>query len=273
MANLKGLIGDKLDIRDYKVEHILWEANVDPPRRYVLDPGDIYDQGRTMHCVAYSTTKIHEIENTIETGNDMDFVPSKLAKKMEEDGTMTDKWAYLTDWLKAVCKYGSDSDDWLNFKATWYAIIPHELQSIRERIYKWYPILTWLYTDEFDRSRSKRIFTERAWTWWHAVCITGYDDNTELIIITNSRWDWYRDNWNFYIRYKDINRLFKFRILYDTKNMNNLYKDLTDDSWAYEAVKWATEKWIVKWYDDGTFRPDALMTRAEVVQVLYNMSK
>ena len=262
------LLWDPYDIRDHKVEHMLGAGNENPPRKYQLEVWTIYDQWNTMHCVAYSTTKIHEIENTIEHKRQLHFVASKLAEAMEDDWTMKKNWAYLVDWMKAVVKYWSVWD-WI-YWATWYASVHNS--KFREWISKWYPILTGLYTKDW-KGKTLWEHCSKTRTWWHAVCISWYDDDKEELTIVNSWWEDFWDNGKFRIRYKDIEHLFSFRILYDKKDMKKLYKDLTDKSWAYDAVKWATEKGVVKGYDDWTFRPDALMTRAEVVQVIYNALK
>lgn len=48
-------------------------------------------------------------------------------------------------------------------------------------------------------------------------------------------------------------------------------EDMTDYSgehWAAEALKWAVEYELIKGYDDGTIRPDAHLTRAEMATVI-----
>lgn len=46
------------------------------------------------------------------------------------------------------------------------------------------------------------------------------------------------------------------------------FKDLSESHWAYEAIESLAEKGIVNGYEDGTFRPDKPITRAEVVTLL-----
>lgn len=41
------------------------------------------------------------------------------------------------------------------------------------------------------------------------------------------------------------------------------FKDVKPNNWHYNAVKWMTEKGYVKGYEDGTFRPNEPLTRAE----------
>lgn len=58
-----------------------------------------------------------------------------------------------------------------------------------------------------------------------------------------------------------------------TKNRNR--DDLTDikDHWAYESIASLYEQAIVNGSGDGKYKPDDNITRAEFIQILYNMSK
>lgn len=46
------------------------------------------------------------------------------------------------------------------------------------------------------------------------------------------------------------------------------FKDVNKDHWAYEAIKDLTDRKILTGYEDGTFKPDEPITRAEVVTIL-----
>ena len=49
--------------------------------------------------------------------------------------------------------------------------------------------------------------------------------------------------------------------------------DVTDpNAWYYKAVYWALENNITSGYGEGTFQPNATVTRAQVVQFLYNIA-
>lgn len=45
----------------------------------------------------------------------------------------------------------------------------------------------------------------------------------------------------------------------------NPYKDVPEDHWARGTIALAHYLWISRGYRDGTFRPDANVTRAEAV--------
>jgi hypothetical protein len=65
------------------------------------------------------------------------------------------------------------------------------------------------------------------------------------------------------------NFMFTPFIFYDKPDAIYLFKDLTDKSWAYEFVKFCKDNGIIQGYPDGTFRPDAPITRAEMCAMLY----
>ena len=50
------------------------------------------------------------------------------------------------------------------------------------------------------------------------------------------------------------------------------FKDVTPDMSAYRAIQWAKRQGIVQGYKDGTFRPSATCTRAQVVTMLWRMA-
>ncbi len=48
------------------------------------------------------------------------------------------------------------------------------------------------------------------------------------------------------------------------------YPDVVEDQWFYGVVQWASEKGIVSGHENGTFTPDASVTRAEMAQMMYS---
>lgn len=47
------------------------------------------------------------------------------------------------------------------------------------------------------------------------------------------------------------------------------FKDVPTNHWSYKAVSWAKENNIVKGYEDGSFKPNAPITRQDAVAILY----
>lgn len=48
------------------------------------------------------------------------------------------------------------------------------------------------------------------------------------------------------------------------------FSDVDKDSWPYRYVVTASSKWIVSWYDDGTFRPNNPVSRVEAAAIILN---
>ena len=47
------------------------------------------------------------------------------------------------------------------------------------------------------------------------------------------------------------------------------FTDVTNADWYADDIKWAKEQGLIKGYDDGTFRPDRKVTRAEMISILH----
>lgn len=63
----------------------------------------------------------------------------------------------------------------------------------------------------------------------------------------------------------------------DTRDPNERwtagYSDVFEDMICTPAVRWATQQGIVNGYEDGTFRPDQLVSRQELATILYRTAK
>ena len=55
----------------------------------------------------------------------------------------------------------------------------------------------------------------------------------------------------------------------DVYGLNNPFKDVSADRYCTNAVKWAYANGVVSGYDDGSFRPDELVTRQQFATMLY----
>ncbi|MBE9046950.1 DUF3747 domain-containing protein [Pleurocapsales cyanobacterium LEGE 10410] len=51
------------------------------------------------------------------------------------------------------------------------------------------------------------------------------------------------------------------------------YPDVESSRWSASKIQWAKENGIVKGYPDGSFKPDAPVTRAELITVLQNLAE
>ena len=58
----------------------------------------------------------------------------------------------------------------------------------------------------------------------------------------------------------------------EPETTENPFKDVNEKDYYYDAILWASENEIVFGYDDGTFRPNATVTRAQFVTFLWRYS-
>lgn len=54
----------------------------------------------------------------------------------------------------------------------------------------------------------------------------------------------------------------------EKENVNMKFKDVPETHWAYEAIEELSEMGIINGYEDGTFKPDEAVTRAELATML-----
>ncbi len=53
------------------------------------------------------------------------------------------------------------------------------------------------------------------------------------------------------------------------QTVNNPFSDVSNYAYYYDAILWAVEQGIIKGYEDGTFRPNETVTRAQFVTLLW----
>lgn len=59
---------------------------------------------------------------------------------------------------------------------------------------------------------------------------------------------------------------------YDKNNFNITFTDIKSNHWSYESIKALSQMGIINGYEDGSFRPDDKLTRAEAVTILVKYS-
>lgn len=53
------------------------------------------------------------------------------------------------------------------------------------------------------------------------------------------------------------------------KKSSSLFLDVPEDAWYYEALETAVKDGIIAGYEDGTFRPDEYLTRAQAASIYF----
>lgn len=51
----------------------------------------------------------------------------------------------------------------------------------------------------------------------------------------------------------------------------NHFADVNEDDWFYETILWAMNNQLVQGYPDGTFQPNAVITEAEFLAILFRL--
>lgn len=51
---------------------------------------------------------------------------------------------------------------------------------------------------------------------------------------------------------------------------NNPFSDVSESDWYYETVRFVQERGLMNGYEDGRFRPDGILSRAQLAQILFN---
>ncbi len=52
-------------------------------------------------------------------------------------------------------------------------------------------------------------------------------------------------------------------------DFENVFSDVSDQTWYTDAVSWAYDRQVVEGYPDGSFLPDAFVTRQELISLMY----
>lgn len=259
--------------KDYLAEHILGAEAVNIPDYVNLNIVPSHNQGRTFHCTSYGLTHVVEILNTLEHHMQIALDPEEQWRhqKHPPDGVqfqppaIEDVGDSLQHALRIFMHFGlENSGNDVNvpvFKADGYAAIRKTLEDYRRWLSLGYPVYSgWL---------------------GHCFAIVGYDDKRKQLICKNSygaTWGGKADG-TFEIDYFDIPRLFTGYIIYDKKDYMQIFKDVTDKSPMAEAITYCRDNKLMNGYGEGAdptqklFMPDKPITRAELAQVLFNMSK
>lgn len=56
-------------------------------------------------------------------------------------------------------------------------------------------------------------------------------------------------------------------------NIQNMFHDVQENAYYTDGVNWAAENGVVKGYGDGTYKPEQIISRQELVVMLYRNAK
>ncbi len=271
IEEVQGLVGaiDLPDQRDYAAEHIFGAPQVELPTSVNMNNVPSHNQGKSWHCTAYALTHIVEILNTIEHTMRVMADPEEqwANQKFERGGaeSMEKEGDSLQNALRTLVKYGLNNKTPAvavqKFQITNYAFVENKIETVKAWLAKNMPI----YTGAGN----------------HCFALVGYHDGTQSFIAKNSYGPDYGKNHDgtFEVPYSKFGNLFTKYIIYDKSEVPMLFKDVSENSPMAEAIKYVRDNKIMLGYGssdnalDRLFMPEKPVTRAELAQVLFNLSK
>jgi hypothetical protein len=258
---------DEPSDRDYEYEHLFGATEaIDPPAYVNLNEvlEHTHNQGKTWHCTAYAAIHAMEILNSIEWGEDILCDPEKQWKaQMNRRGNpaaMEWEGDSLQNSLGALQDNGAkdiDGKPRKEYTITGYAKIKDTVADMKNVLFCGSP-----------------IFSGRG---NHCFVICGYDNVAEEWICLNSYGRTKaKPTGEFRVPYAETDSFFTKYILFDTKDLMKIFKDVTDLSPMAVEIKWARDNGIVQGYgdpatkvEDREFRPAQPIRRDEMVSLLY----
>lgn len=76
---------------------------------------------------------------------------------------------------------------------------------------------------------------------------------------------------------RNMTRAMIVQVIYNMENKPESekveYDDVNESEWYFDAISWATNEGIVKGMGDNKFEPDTLITKEQLVTILYNYAK
>lgn len=267
---------DAPDPRDYVAEQILGAGEEVLPKEVLL-PLSEGNQGADVRtkvaCTCYSAYHVAQIANEIENKV---LISPDFMKGWELQGafgTRIPSGDYVQTALKSIVKNGLKTKDELTYNIKGYAKI--EKSEIKSWLARGFAIVTSgpVTNTNFKQTKITGIWggKDGAIVGGHAFCLVGYDEN--FYRASNSYGPTYGalGDGTFKIKPQDLDALGTCYILFDEKSVENtvyLFKDVTDKSPSYNAIKFVKDLGLMTGYLDGRFGPTDNLTREQMAIVL-----
>lgn len=266
----------KPDPRDHKADHVIGgvDGTALPDSVLMLTAAD--NQGGTVHCSTYASYHACKIANEMEHKIKINDLPERGWALQTAYGTSSVNGDYIQSALQSLRDNGYQTD------STVYPIDGFAGEDILEdkmkaRLAQGYAliVLSPVTKTNFVSARDTGIWTglDGTETGNHFTVICGYEAGFFTALNSyGSMWGKF-SNGTYKVPMASIKDLKCCYLVYDRKDLNYLFKDVTDKSPCFDAIKWAKDNGVMKGYADGSFRPDQPITRAEAAQILYNKFK
>lgn len=120
----------------------------------------------------------------------------------------------------------------------------------------------WVTTDYFTDCSSDAWYTEALLWSMENYLVQGYGDGTYHPLSRITRAEYCTIVYNTLVRFGDDGAI---------ANKNAAFPDVTKGAWYYDAISYMAQRGYLNGYPDGTFKPNAPITRAEIATVLSNI--
>jgi C1A family cysteine protease len=281
---------DKPDPRDYKAVHLLGAEIGGLPDEVDLFNTNAKNQGNSMKCTAYALTHVFEILNRLEHHLQIVLSADEQWSNQKADGGASEAYGDSLQHAMKILKdkglknreKGIDLD---KFTITGYARVNHSENSFKEWLSRGYPIYTGgTYTGtNFKLARRTGYWSgiDGKRISGHAFAIVGYDNNGFKALNSYGK-DWGKfKNGTFYIPYNKTQDTYNGYIVFDTKDIKMIYRDVSEKSPYAEAIKICLDNQVLRGHNsdniydpkDRFFKPNQAVTKAELAQFGANLIK
>ena len=110
------------------------------------------------------------------------------------------------------------------------------------------------------------------WQYTSSGRISAYNGNLDCSNILDDVWSTKYFRPDKYMTRAEVIQVLWARCGKPKATISMPYNDVKSGVWYESALRWATEKGIVSGYEDGSFRPNSPVTRAQYLQMLWRIS-
>jgi len=188
-------------------------------------------------------------------------------------------WGWIYKWVDCVRDYWNaknPSKELVSFrvdlKSSKDLDIIKKLYNAKKTLVIWYRTTIEHYRDSQDNwilDSKAFISTWAKQTWWHCVRynhsqnIDNYEGRKKFNSYENNQLVWLAKEWTYFP---------SAYVYFYKEEFESIFKDVQEWAAFFNAIKWAKENGITKWYDDWTFRPSQSISRWEMIWMLKNFN-
>lgn len=284
-----GLIPHK-DDRDFCAEHILGAISgteEELPKEVRLHT-KANNQGAStktkVACTCFSTYNVATILNELENKLKIAQKPAEGWEEQKKFGTHSANGDSLNTAFKSIIKNGLINQDKEPYKITGFARITND--EVKKYLARGIPVITYgpVSKTNFVEAKKSGLYSpydKNPTVTYHAYAIVGYYDDVYLCMNSyGPEWGVFK-NGTFELKQKNIKQIGTKYILFDAEDVEKIFRDVSTKSSYAEAIRYCLDRGLIKGDDSDNiadpkerfFRPEATVTRGELAQILYRLTK